>query len=110
MMLNEALEYALLAQELSPDLADAYYAAGNSYFAMRDIEKAKEQYFIALGKNPEHARANYVVSKLFLSEKKPEKALEHSIKALKNLDKDQLYMVPSINDIMASAYKAIEDH
>ncbi len=81
---NAAIAELQRAVRAQPDSADAHNLLGYSYRNAGQIDKAFDEYAIALKLNPKHKGAHEYVGVAYLIAKQPDKAKEH-LAALKTI-------------------------
>jgi Flp pilus assembly protein TadD len=74
---NAAIAELQRAMRTQPDSADAHNLLGYSYRNAGQIDKAFDEYAIALKLDPKHKGAHEYVGVAYLLDHKPEKAKEH---------------------------------
>jgi tetratricopeptide (TPR) repeat protein len=89
-LIDNAIEHYTLAVQLDPDFADAHYNLGTVYQSKGLFDEAIYQYLITIKINPLNIKSHEQLSALYLKKGLQDKANEHSTKAMRLRQADEI--------------------
>lgn len=92
-----------------PEVIDAYFTLGNLYFKHQEFDKALEQFFIALDKNPRDTFIVINIANCYIMKGEFEKGKEFLEEKLRSLPPDsQIYLILGNIEFALKNYKEAE--